>query len=143
MPIDTARQLQDLLRTAEAFRAVTIQSGALHHVSQNEYVDQLRALEAALQPANYVINTDVTKEAGGLHPEEIVIAVESWMILEQLRAPEGAQVTLICDNPDFGMGPNAGVEIIDDWTAWKTRRFDGDTVLDCLRAALKASKEPR
>lgn len=62
-------------------------------------------------------------------------AIESWSIVEELRAPEGASLTLICDNPDFGPGPNAAVDIVDDWTAWKTRRFGADTVLEALRAA--------
>lgn len=71
-------------------------------------------------------------------PTEHATAIEAWSIIEQLRAPEGAQVTMICDNPDFGMGPNSGVEVIDDWTNWKTKRFDGDNVLYALRAAKAA-----
>ncbi len=60
--------------------------------------------------------------------------VEAWSLIEQLRAPEGATVTICCDNPDFG-GPGSVVEVCDDWTDWLPRRFEGDTVLDALRAA--------
>jgi hypothetical protein len=46
-------QLQDLLQAAEAFRRVMIESGAVNHVSQTLYIEQLRALERALNPLNY------------------------------------------------------------------------------------------
>lgn len=64
--------------------------------------------------------------------------LECWSIVEQLRAPEGAEVTLLCDNPDFNGQPNCAIEIVDHWTQWTTRRFTGDTMLDTLRAALAA-----
>jgi hypothetical protein len=54
-PIDKDRQLADLLRTAEAFRVAMIESGAVNHVRQDCYIKQLRALECALQPLNYII----------------------------------------------------------------------------------------
>jgi len=47
------RQLADLLVAAEAFRAAMIESGACVKVSQNLYIEQLRALERALSPLNY------------------------------------------------------------------------------------------
>lgn len=68
------------------------------------------------------------------HPDALA-ALECWSIVEQLRAPEGAQVTLICDNPDFNEQPNSAVEIIDDWTGWKATRFQGESILECLRGA--------
>lgn len=75
MPIDTARQLQDLLRTAEAFRTATIEHGALVKIPQNLYIDELRALEGALQPTNYVISeADAVKNADNLR-ETIARAV--------------------------------------------------------------------
>lgn len=60
--------------------------------------------------------------------------LEAWSLVEQLREPEGAAVTLCCDNPDF-QGPNSVVEIVDDWTDWLPRRFEGETVLVALRNA--------
>lgn len=47
------RQLEDLKRTAEAFRVAMIESGAINHVRQDLYFDQLRALESALNLINY------------------------------------------------------------------------------------------
>src|SRR5258708_16438633 len=66
--------------------------------------------------------------------------IEAWKIIEALRAPEGAEVTMICDNPDFNGQPNSAIEVCDDWTGWDTKRFTGDTVLDALRAAYLASR---
>jgi hypothetical protein len=68
--------------------------------------------------------------------------IEAWKIIEALRAPEAAEVTLICDNPDFNGQPNSAIEVCDDWTGWETKRFTGDTVLDALRAAYLASRQP-
>jgi hypothetical protein len=65
-------------------------------------------------------------------------AAECWSIVEQLRAPEGAEVILLCDNPDFNGQPNNAVEIVDDWTRWNIQRFTGGTMLEALRTALKA-----
>lgn len=52
--INEHKQLEDLKVAAEAFRVAMIQSGAVNHVRQTEYIDQLRALERALQPMNYI-----------------------------------------------------------------------------------------
>lgn len=67
-------------------------------------------------------------------------ALECWSIVEQLRAPEGAEVALFCDNPEpiAGTSPNNAIEICDDWTGWKRRRFEGDSILDALRGATAA-----
>lgn len=157
MPIDTHKQLQDLLRTAEAFRRAMIVSGAVNHVGQSTYMDQLRALECALQPLNYVVPktplatlidqmriwpaADGKDGLNSTYVEKLLREasdeLESWSIVEQLREPEGACVSLFCDNPDFG-GPNNALEITDDWTGWEPLRFDSDTILNALRAALAA-----
>jgi hypothetical protein len=62
-------------------------------------------------------------------------AAEAWPLIEALRAPEGHSVTLVCDNPDFGPGPNAKVIVCGDWTGWDAREYPGDTVLDALKTA--------
>lgn len=69
--------------------------------------------------------------------------IEAWKIIEALRSPEGAEVTLICDNPDFNGQPNSAIEVCDDWTGWDTKRFTGDTVLDALRTAYLTSRHER
>lgn len=60
-PIDKDRQLADVLRTAEAFRVAMIESGAVNHVRQDRYIEQLRPLERALQPLNYVVPEEDTQ----------------------------------------------------------------------------------
>lgn len=238
MPIDIDRQLQDLLRTAEAFRAATIQSGALTKVPQNEYIEQLRALECALQPQNYRTAEDapasilrkalerierwfgefpdtgrtwpdgspmsyialygsngerdfmreIAREAlaavplpaqhpilwvclvddpiagekrlrawttkrdraqrfiaEGLDMQPLYAAVlnsdvyEQHDLIEKLREPEGATVSLFCDNPEPETpARNNAIEINDDWTNWKPRRFEGENLVEALRSARAA-----
>lgn len=60
--------------------------------------------------------------------------VEGWNLIEQLRASEGAEVCIFCDNSDF-QGENSAIEICDDWTDWKHRRFEGVNLLQALRTA--------
>ena len=52
---DKNRHLDELREKAEAFRAAMIESGAVHKVSENLYMPQLRALERALNPMNYTL----------------------------------------------------------------------------------------
>lgn len=72
----------------------------------------------------------VTPEDAGT----IVDAIEAWWLLNALRANEGATIEIACSNPDFNGQPNEVVEVIDDWTDWKPRKFGGETLLDALRA---------
>jgi len=64
-------------------------------------------------------------------------AIEAWSLVEKLRAPEGNEVVLLCDNADFG-GANSAIEVCADWTGWDHKRFTGDTVLKALRVAAAA-----
>lgn len=66
---------------------------------------------------------------------------EKQVLIDQLRATEGAGVTICADNADFG-GPNAVIEVCADWTNWEVARFPGATVLDCLKAACRAAGIP-
>lgn len=52
-PFNEAKQFQDLKRAAEEFRVAMIESGAVNHVPQSDYIEQLRALERALNVDNY------------------------------------------------------------------------------------------
>lgn len=54
MPTMKDKWLNDLLKAAEAFRIAMVESGALDKVRQDTYFTQLRSLEAALNPFNYV-----------------------------------------------------------------------------------------
>lgn len=62
----------------------------------------------------------------------------NWRIVEELRAPEGNCVTLVCDNPDFNGQPNAKVICVGDWTEWEELTFTGDTMDHVLGKALVA-----
>jgi hypothetical protein len=57
-------------------------------------------------------------------------------MIHQLRAEEGAEVAIMCPNPEGP--PNEAVEITDDWTGWEPRRFTGDTLLQALEGAASA-----
>lgn len=59
----------------------------------------------------------------------------AWLLVEALRAEEGHSVTLICDNPDFNMGPNNQVECCGDYTGWHEVHFAGDTLTAALLSA--------
>lgn len=57
-------------------------------------------------------------------------------LIDELREHEGATVEIACDNPEPETRQDqACVFINDDWTDWEARRFDGETVLDCLQKA--------
>lgn len=59
----------------------------------------------------------------------------SILVLERLVENEGASVLIVCENPE-GTGPdNHAVEINDDWTNWRDRRFYGRTRFEALCAA--------
>lgn len=61
--------------------------------------------------------------------DKIVAAIET------LREEEGASLTILCDNPDFFATHNA-IECNSDWTGYNDERFTGNTLLDCLEAAV-------
>ena len=67
--------------------------------------------------------------------DEILKALEMVELIEQLREHEGAVLEIVCANPEFNGLPNEVVDITDDWTGWKPRRFGGHTLLEALRAA--------
>jgi hypothetical protein len=88
----------------------------------------------------------VSEDCAACAPERAAIArlkrmVEEMALVHELRAPEGASVTVCCPNPEGP--PNEAVEVVDDWTGWVEERFTGDTLLDALGAALKARQAVR
>jgi hypothetical protein len=63
-------------------------------------------------------------------------------LLESLRFNEGASVMFHSDNPEpEDVDHQAAIEVSDDWTDWKWRRFDGQSVADCLKRAVKAKQQ--
>lgn len=71
---------------------------------------------------------------------EIARAVDCMRAIDALRADEGEDVTILCDNPDFNGQPNNAVECCGAWTRWGNRRFVGATLADALHAAMTAKK---
>lgn len=69
--------------------------------------------------------------------------VELIRLINLLRSEEGDSVTILCDNPDFNLGANNAVECNGSWTDWKDQRFEGESLLDALSAAMIEYKRPR
>lgn len=69
---------------------------------------------------------------------EVGNAVRIWDLIEILRDMEGDSVEILSDNADFGNGSNCAIHCNGDWTQFTTRRFEGDTILDCLEDAMRA-----
>lgn len=63
---------------------------------------------------------------------------EIHQLIEELRAEEGASVLIRCKNPDFNGLKNEAIVCQASFTGWKEERFDGDTLVECLRSASKA-----
>ncbi|MCI1143182.1 hypothetical protein MOP88_14125 [Sphingomonas sp. WKB10] len=64
---------------------------------------------------------------------------EEWALIQRLRDEEADSVTILCDNPDGP--PNAAVECCGFWTGFAERRFEGDTIVAALGAAVAAKDE--
>jgi hypothetical protein len=80
---------------------------------------------------------------GDLPHESIGWIFNALRALNYLRNPEGASVTILCDNPEAeSTEMQAAIEVCDSWTNWEPRRFYGRdwacAVLDAHRAALAA-----
>lgn len=71
---------------------------------------------------------------------EARLIVQIWAHAEKLREEEGAQVTFVCDNPEFNDMPNCCVFVTASWTNDKEQDFRGETVLDCLQKAIEAKQ---
>lgn len=63
-------------------------------------------------------------------------------LIDELRngGNEGASVGIVSDNREFD-GPNCCITVVDDWTSWADKPFYGQSVIDCLNAAIAARKE--
>lgn len=70
-------------------------------------------------------------------------ALRTLALIEALREEEGAQLILLCDNPEGGQEgqPYNAIECCASWTipGWgEAERFTGRSLLDALQAAHKA-----
>ncbi len=67
--------------------------------------------------------------------------LECLRLIHALRAEEGDEVTIFCDNPDPGASSKANaVQCCGEWTNWIDRRFDGDSLTEALKAAAEARR---
>lgn len=83
---------------------------------------------------------NVRTEADKMLLDAIEPIYEQHMLIEQLRAPEAHGVTIFCDNPDFNGRPNNAIEYygLDKNGISFCERYEGETVIEALRAALAA-----
>lgn len=61
--------------------------------------------------------------------------------IELLCHDEGASVLICCPNPDWNDLGHRAIEVCDVWTEYKERRFEGDTLYQCLLKAALAKSE--
>jgi hypothetical protein len=68
--------------------------------------------------------------------------VTAMRYIEQLRSEEGASVEILCDNPEAeSASVQTAIDCCGSWTDWETRRFYGESVLQCLAKAVCAAQE--
>lgn len=71
---------------------------------------------------------------------DILNALETVALIDELRSDEADTVTINADNAGF-VGPGAIVECNGMWTDWQDVMFSGDNMLEALRAASAARCE--
>lgn len=64
------------------------------------------------------------------------VAQQYVRAIKELTREEADSVTIVADNADFD-GPNSKVECRGAWTDFIDKTFSGDSVLDCLLAAVE------
>jgi hypothetical protein len=79
----------------------------------------------------------ISRDGGGVMVEWRI----AGPLIDELRngGTEGATVGIVSDNRDFD-GPNCCITVADEWTNWADKAFYGDSVIDCLNAAIAARK---
>jgi len=66
---------------------------------------------------------------------------EFYELLKTLRADEACQITFTSPNPEFNDVPDEVVEVKDLWTEWCVKEFRGDSLLRCMRDAVRAREK--
>ena len=97
--------------------------------------------------ANYISYPNFEKAVAEILAREKAIQMDAEVskpteleMINELRANEGAEVILYCDNPSF-KGCNNAIAICDDWTDWAEKRYEGETLNECLQKALTDKKK--
>lgn len=73
--------------------------------------------------------------------DKIEIELKTMDAINKLREPEGAKVTICCDNPDFNNLSNNIITVVDGWTNWMEYTYSGNNLLEALNNALQNRKE--
>lgn len=79
--------------------------------------------------ATLVTETDARRKMS-----EVETALAVYVAVESLREGVATSVELLCDN-DSG-DPNNAIICCGEWTDWSLLRFEGDSLLGCLRMAV-------
>jgi hypothetical protein len=91
---------------------------------------------ASLDEARHVAKRTIYGIEVALSPPVDPIAEDLAKTIETLRAEEGDSITILCDDPEATTGKDRmAVECIGNWTNWRTKRYYGDSVNECLRNA--------
>ena len=64
-------------------------------------------------------------------------------LLDELRAEEGASVTINYDNPDFNGQPERTIEVAAPWNSFIGTTYGGDTLLKALQTAVEAKRKAK
>jgi hypothetical protein len=66
---------------------------------------------------------------------EVEIAIGVYLHLQALRSEPGSSVEILCDNDDYGSHLRNSVICCGAWTGFEAQRYEGDSLLGCLRLA--------
>jgi hypothetical protein len=60
--------------------------------------------------------------------------ITCWTLVQLITQDEASAVTINNPNPDFG-GSAYAIDVNGEWTGYEDRRYEGDSILECLDAA--------
>lgn len=121
---DPAREGKKAMASCDDLGGGGVGGGAVQTMTRTLTAEQMAQLEKLLT----------------VEQRQIARAVDCMRAIDFLRADEGDDVTILCDNPDFNGQPNNAVECCGAWTRWGDRRFTGDTLEDALHVAATAKR---
>lgn len=116
--------------TAKAFRAMQGR-----HQRQLTVMEQLGYDRAVADARAHPGEIGLAHPSDGAEMPEVALA----RYIEILRAEEGDVVTIACDNPEtWAADKRVAIDCNGAWTDFEDRRFEGETVLQCLAKAVSA-----
>jgi|JI10StandDraft_1071094.scaffolds.fasta_scaffold96858_6 hypothetical protein len=61
--------------------------------------------------------------------------ITCWVLVQLLTQDEANTVTILSPNADFNGQPDYAIIANGSWTNYEDRRFERDTIMECLDAA--------